>query len=111
MTSPDVSISGPISPAQAEVLRNDTRDPEAAGRVLESIGATAHTKAVALVVSTDEKGAETPQHFVTLDPNDLGTELEPETGAADLGLPHPEHAHAELQAKAQAAEAPQPEVK
>lgn len=96
---PEVRIHGPVSPEDADTLFRAPPESAEAQAVLTGIGATAGKESVALVTAADEAGKELPSHFVTLDPHDMGTTLDPEGGAADLRLPSPEAAHAELAAK------------
>lgn len=92
------SIHGPILEAEADVLSDFEVSQPKKEEFLKTIGAVAGANSVALVVRSEEGGEPLPSHFVSLDPEDMGTALSPEVGAKVLGLPTPETAHAQLAA-------------
>jgi hypothetical protein len=74
-------------------------DPVRKQEFLKTLGASADANSVALVVTPPKEGGQpVADHFVSLHPQDMGTELLPQGKAAqELRLPAPDVAHALLQ--------------
>ncbi len=59
--------------------------------IFRALGTQPTEESVALVADVDQEGKIHPDHYVTLDGNDLGTEILPDT-VAERGLEDPEKA-------------------